>query len=75
MLNAGVYPEYKIEDIQAIVNILYEKDQQDMANRICNLYAINGYNFLDELFKKYNVKKSDSNVDNAQDNIPSINYS
>jgi len=57
MLNAGTYPDYKKEDIVAIVQALYglkEKVTTDMANRICNLYHSKGFEFLRETFEKHN---------------------
>jgi hypothetical protein len=46
MLNMGAYPEYKKEDIQEIVRILYEQGQKENANRIRNLYGAKGFDFL-----------------------------
>ena len=47
MLKAGVYhPTHKEEDIQTIVRILYEYNQKETANRICNLYLAKGFDFL-----------------------------
>lgn len=54
MLNAGTYPEYKKEDIIAIVQALYDLKIRDTANRICNLYYSKGYEFLKETFEKNN---------------------
>lgn len=57
MLNAGTYPDYKKEDIVAIVRALYdlkEKETTGMANKICNLYLIKGFEFLKETFDKHN---------------------
>jgi hypothetical protein len=57
MLNAGVYPDYKKENIKDIVQTLYEKGQKEFADRICNMYGATGYDFLRELYKKYKGDK------------------
>ncbi len=54
MLNAGTYPDYDKEDIIAIVQILYDSNEKETANRICNLYNLKGIRFLRETFEKYN---------------------
>ena len=54
MLNAGTYPDYKKEDIVAIVQALYESNEQEAANKICNMYFTKGFDLLRETFKKYN---------------------
>jgi hypothetical protein len=57
MLNAGIYSDYKKEDIVAIVRALYdlkEKETTEMAHRICNLYYSKGFEFLKETFDKHN---------------------
>ena len=54
MLNAGTYPDYKKEDIVAIVQILYDLKEKETANRICNIYHSKGFEFLRETFEKHN---------------------
>lgn len=54
ILNSGNYPYYKEKTMQEIVQILYEKDQKEIADRICTLYGSNGYDFLAGIYKKYN---------------------
>ncbi|MCK9420584.1 MAG: hypothetical protein M0R70_14525 [Nitrospirae bacterium] len=54
MLNTGTYPDYKKEDIIAIVQALYDINEKDTANRICNLYRSKGFEFLSETFEKHN---------------------
>jgi hypothetical protein len=54
MLNNGIYPDYKKENIQKIVEILYEKGEKESADKICNMYGKKNMHFLRELFKKYN---------------------
>jgi hypothetical protein len=46
MLHVNLYPEYKKEDIQEIVRILYEKGQKENVGIICNLYRAKGFDFL-----------------------------
>jgi len=53
MLNADAYPEYKQENIQAIVRILYEKEQKEIADRICNLYRAKGFDFLTNIYEAH----------------------
>ena len=47
-------PTYKQEDIKTIVEKLYEKKQNDCANKICNIYGRRGYHFLKPSWKKAN---------------------
>jgi hypothetical protein len=54
MLNAGHYPDYKKEDIVAIVQTLYDLNEKERANRICNIYHAKGFEFLRETFEKHN---------------------
>jgi len=57
MLDSGIYPDFKMEDIQELVQILYGHGQTEIANRICILYMKKGYNFLDVIYEKNrNVK-------------------
>jgi hypothetical protein len=54
MLNAETYPDYKKEDIVAIVQALYDANERETANRICNIYFSKGFEFLRETFNKNN---------------------
>ena len=54
MLDAGNYPDYKKEDIVAIVQALYDLKEKETANRICNIYRSKGFEFLRETFEKNN---------------------
>lgn len=38
MLNNGVYPTYKQEQIQNTIELLYQLNEQENALIICNLY-------------------------------------
>jgi hypothetical protein len=53
ILNADAYPIYKKEDIQGIVQILYEQDQKEIADKICNMYGEKGIDLLRPLYEKY----------------------
>jgi len=53
MLNANIYPDYKKENIQEIVRILYDKDEKESADRICNLYAAKGFEFLKDIYETH----------------------
>ena len=52
MLNTGIYPMYKTEDILEIVSIIYGQNKKEIADRICNLYLARGYDFLKAIFEK-----------------------
>ncbi len=54
MLNAGIYPDYNKEDILSIVQTLYDLNEKETANRICNIYYSKGFEFLRETFEKHN---------------------
>lgn len=54
MLKGGACPDYKKEDIVAIVQSLYELNEAVTANRICNIYHSKGFDFLREIFEKQN---------------------
>ena len=46
MLHEDLCPEYKKEDIQGIVRILYDQGQTKNADIIYNLYSAKGFDFL-----------------------------
>jgi len=55
MLQAGAMPTYQKEEIEKILNSLYQKELKEYADEICNLYAANGLDAVTrELYKKYN---------------------
>lgn len=56
MLSAGIYPNFKKEDIVAIVQGLYDSKETETANAICNLYSLKGLNYLEETFENYNPR-------------------
>ena len=56
MLNNGIYPTYKQEQIQNTIESLYQLDEQKNALIICNLYKKRGIYFLNEISKKYTAK-------------------
>ena len=53
MLYAGLYPEYKKEDIKEIVKILYEQGQKESADIIYNLYSAKGFDFLKTIYEDH----------------------
>jgi len=57
MLHSDVYPDYKKEDRVSIVQILYDKGQKGLADRICNMYGAEGYDFLREIYEKHKGDK------------------
>lgn len=44
---------YKNETIKDIINTLYEKNEKENADFICNFYGENGFYFLRELYDRY----------------------
>lgn len=57
-LENGRYPEYADpEIIKIIVIFLYENDQKEIADFICNKYAEMSYYFLRDIYNKYNNGK------------------
>jgi len=58
MLNADIYPDYKKEDIQEIVHLLYYKNEKESAGRICNLYGAKGFDFLKDIYETHRDDKS-----------------
>jgi len=47
-------PTFRQEDIVLIVEFLYVKNKKTEADKICNIYAERGYNFLKDMYVKYN---------------------
>lgn len=47
-------PIFREEHIKSIVEFLYQKDKKEEADKICNIYSIRGYEFLIDLYDKYN---------------------
>ena len=54
ILDHGTYPDYKEEDILSVIKNLYDLEEKETANRICNIYHSKGYEFLRETFEKNN---------------------
>nr|WP_321497035.1 hypothetical protein [uncultured Methanolobus sp.] len=46
--------DYKKENILFIVSTLYQKEEKEIANKICNRYAENGIYFLREMYNENN---------------------
>lgn len=55
ILNNGLFPEFKREDIQQIVEILYNKGEKETANRICTQYQSRGITFLQQTYKNHMI--------------------
>ena len=67
MINADVYhPTYKEEDIQTIIRILYEQNQKETANIICNLYLAKGFDFLKSIYRDH---KNDNSQQGKNDSV------
>jgi hypothetical protein len=58
MLGRGYYPDFAREDIQRIVEVLYEKQLKERADEICRLYQARGHEFLKEIYMKNNHRES-----------------
>ncbi len=56
LLNNEVLPDYKHEHIIKIVETLYNKKEDENANKICNIYLSKGFYFLKETHNNH-VKK------------------
>lgn len=54
ILENNIYPDYKIEDIQMLVEKLYIHNQKNNANIICSFYERKGMYFLEEIRIKFN---------------------
>jgi hypothetical protein len=58
MLENNNYLDYKVENIQETIKIIYETGEKDLADRICNLYGARGFDFLRDIYFEYNKKES-----------------
>lgn len=47
---------YYTEDVKGLVRSLYEHNEFQSADKICNLYAERGYDFLKDIFVEFNKK-------------------
>lgn len=52
--NCVILPDYPQDEVEKIVETLYQKGQKEYADNICNKYGENGFYFLKDLYKKYN---------------------
>lgn len=57
MLSNDIFPHYKQENIQKIVETLYKLGEFENASKICNMYRIKNVYFLNEISKKYEARK------------------
>ena len=55
MLSA-ITPDFPKEEIQSLIETLYEFNNKDDANKICNIYGSRGHEFLREIYEKHNKK-------------------
>jgi len=53
MLSVEVYPVYKKENVQKIVQILYEQGQKESADKICDMYGTKGIDILRTIYEKH----------------------
>ncbi|GAB4200140.1 MAG: hypothetical protein Fur0023_03120 [Bacteroidia bacterium] len=56
LTNTGVFLSYKHEYLQKTVEVLYQQHEKELADRICNIYGSKGYDFLRDIYEKYNKK-------------------
>lgn len=52
-----ITPDYDKKHIRSIIEFLYNAGAQENANRICNIYGSRGYDFLRDIYEKYNTPK------------------
>jgi len=53
-----MFPEYKRENIQQLVEILYDNGEKEAADRICTLYLSKGITFLKHIYEKHIGKET-----------------
>lgn len=58
MISENTLPLYYLEEVKNTVEILYEQDQKEIADRICNFYLGKGIDFLKDIYDKYQVSTS-----------------
>jgi hypothetical protein len=52
-----ITPDFDKKHIRSTVEFLYNTGTQEDADKICNIYGSRGYEFLRDLYEKYNVSK------------------
>ena len=52
-----ITPDFDKKHICSIIEFLYNSGAQENANKICNIYGSRGYEFLRDIFEKYNLSK------------------
>lgn len=52
----GSTPDFRTENIQSIVEFLYQSNNKGEADKICNIYGSRGYEFLRSLYDQYNKR-------------------
>jgi len=53
MLNNDVFPDYERKHITSAVDKIYRAGEYDLGKSICNMYLQRGYEFLREMFDRY----------------------
>jgi hypothetical protein len=51
-----ITPDFDQKHIRSIIEFLYNAGAMDSANKICNIYDSRGFEFLRDIYEKYNVK-------------------
>ncbi len=58
IVEEGIIPQYSDpNDIREIIIFLYENEQKEIADFICNTYAENGIDYLNDIYFKYDNNK------------------
>ena len=50
-------PDFDTKHIRLIVEFLYNASDKEKVDKICNIYGSRGYEFLRDIYEKYNVSK------------------
>ncbi len=50
-----ITPDFDKKHIRSIIEFLYNSGAQENANKICNIYGLRGFEFLRDIYEKYNV--------------------
>ncbi len=52
-----ITPDFDKKHIRPIIEFLYSASAQENANKICNIYGSRGYEFLRDIYERYNASK------------------
>jgi hypothetical protein len=50
-------PDYDKKHSRSIIEFLYNSGVQENANKICNICGLRGYDFLRDIYEKYDAPK------------------